>query len=481
MRPSNQLFAVVALAGLGCGSSTSGDELTWHADIEPIVQQRCATCHQDGSFAPFSLTTYEEMTSFAPIVAMAIENGSMPPWKPIDTCNTYQHAFDLPDAEAQAVLDWIEAEMPEGDPASAPPPVEPPEDTFRADLVVQLPEPYAPVTEPDDYRCQIVDPGLTEPTYVTGLRVTPDQEAIVHHTIVFVASADQVAGYVELDDAEEGPGYTCFGGPNGGSLDPAELQEWFASLSPGDIAQLLQGQQPDGVEVPASLAGFGSNWLGSWVPGTPNPPFPEGTGVLLQPGDQLIVQMHYNTLSAEPVADQSSIALMLAKDVERPAVVIPFTDIGWVTGIPLFGEPMDIPAGSPNASASTESGNGDLILRNLRSDLGLGPDDDMLIHRVGLHMHELGRTGRLSKIEESGAESCVLQIDDWDFAWQGSYTLTEPMRFGPDDALRLACTWDNSPENQPIVDGVPLEPRDVTWGEGTTDEMCLGTLYVTGP
>ena len=50
---------------------------------------------------------------------------------------------------------------------------------------------------------------------------------------------------------------------------------------------------------------------------------------------------------------------------------------------------------------------------------------------------------------------------------------------GPDDAVRLSCRWDNSPENQPIVDGVALEPRDVSWGEGTTDEMCLGNLYIT--
>jgi hypothetical protein len=73
----------------------------------------------------------------------------------------------------------------------------------------------------------------------------------------------------------------------------------------------------------------------------------------------------------------------------------------------------------------------------------------------------------------------VLRIDEWNFDWQGGYTLREPLRVGPDDTLRISCTWDNSAENQPVVDGAVLEPQDVVWGEGTTDEMCLSVMYVT--
>ena len=48
-------------------------------------------------------------------------------------------------------------------------------------------------------------------------------------------------------------------------------------------------------------------------------------------------------------------------------------------------------------------------------------------------------------------------------------------------SLRISCTWDNSAENQPVVAGAVIEPQDVQWGEGTTDEMCLGILLVTRP
>jgi hypothetical protein len=71
-------------------------------------------------------------------------------------------------------------------------------------------------------------------------------------------------------------------------------------------------------------------------------------------------------------------------------------------------------------------------------------------------------------------------IPAWDFSWQGAYPLEAPVVLAPSDELFLSCTWDNSAENQPIVDGEVGAPRDVSWGEGTSDEMCLSTLYVTG-
>jgi hypothetical protein len=40
----------------------------------------------------------------------------------------------------------------------------------------------------------------------------------------------------------------------------------------------------------------------------------------------------------------------------------------------------------------------------------------------------------------------------------------------------VECHYDNSPGNQPVVDGQRLPPRDVTWGEGTHDEMCLSYI-----
>jgi hypothetical protein len=40
----------------------------------------------------------------------------------------------------------------------------------------------------------------------------------------------------------------------------------------------------------------------------------------------------------------------------------------------------------------------------------------------------------------------------------------------------MNCQYDNSAKNQPAYQGKQQAPRDVNWGEGTTDEMCLGIL-----
>jgi hypothetical protein len=51
----------------------------------------------------------------------------------------------------------------------------------------------------------------------------------------------------------------------------------------------------------------------------------------------------------------------------------------------------------------------------------------------------------------------------------------------PDDTIRLRCRYDNTAARQPVIDGVPQAPRDVRWGEGTFDEMCINFFYATVP
>ena len=82
------------------------------------------------------------------------------------------------------------------------------------DFSLQLRNPYTPTLEPDDHRCQLIPWPATETRFVTGSRVTPDQRSIVHHADSFCeAGPEQAAQYQAYDDLEEGPGYTCYGGP----------------------------------------------------------------------------------------------------------------------------------------------------------------------------------------------------------------------------------------------------------------------------
>jgi hypothetical protein len=108
----------------------------------------------------------------------------------------------------------------------------------------------------------------------------------------------------------------------------------------------------------------------------------------------------------------------------------------------------------------------------------LAGDVPIEIHDVGLHLHNLGKSARMSIERADGSETCLLDIPRWDFHWQGNYRLAQPVTLSPGDRLKVECRWDNSPPNQPIIDGKPKVPADVTWGEGTNDEMCLGLFYM---
>ena len=86
-------------------------------------------------------------------------------------------------------------------------------------------------------------------------------------------------------------------------------------------------------------------------------------------------------------------------------------------------------------------------------------------------MHLLGRSIRVELNPGTDRARVLLDIPRWDFHWQGAYTLAEPVVAERGDTVRVTCRHDAT-----LRDG---EPRYVVWGEGTTDEMCLGVLQVT--
>lgn len=417
----------------GTTAATEEPTFTYYRDAKAVLDSKCGSCHRPGDIAPFSLQTYDEVRAVAAVLPNALLAQTMPPWSPAPGCREYEHSRELSEAEQELLLTWLDEGTPAGDPADAPAGPSS-EDTWAPALSIEMAAPYTPTIEPDEYRCFLVPWPQDEATFITGYRVIPGNRSVVHHVIMFNAEADAAQELQALDDADPAPGYECFGG-----------------------------------------AGGRANWVGAWVPGTTNDSLPEGTGIGIEPGSMMVLQMHYNTLSSEPASDQTRVEVTLSPQVEHPAVSLPFTNFQWITG----NEPMTIPAGDDSVTHSVDMPATNPILRLLLQDLDLAADQGFMVYGAGLHMHYLGTSASISVAREDGDDDCVLEIDDWDFNWQGGYTLQEPLPVGASDSLRLSCTWDNSAENQHLVNGEPPEPKDVQWGEGTTDEMCLGVLYVT--
>ncbi|MEZ4451493.1 MAG: hypothetical protein R3B09_18630 [Nannocystaceae bacterium] len=414
----------------------TGDDAapTYWRDAKAILDARCVDCHSPDNIAPFALTTYAEASAFAPVLAPAIEDGTMPPWPPDAACRSYLHDRSLPEAEAEVLLAWIDAGAPEGDPADAPASAAGPADDgpeIDYDLELSIPGPYTPTLAPDEYRCFVLEWPEVEDRYITAFVVEPGSRSIVHHVIAYAVGPDDVDAIRDLDEADPDPGYLCFGGPG--------------------------GRAP---------------WIGAWTPGSRGSELEAGTGLKVAAGSAIVVQMHYHTYAGAP-PDTSRLLIRTAATVERPAAVIPFTNPGW----PSDADPMTIPAGEAD------------VMHRFSADLTkaaplFAPDgpfkfgDAMRIQAAALHQHTLGTRSSMRILREGGDE-CVLEIPRWDFNWQGSYALSSATILSPGDQLELECHWDNSAANQPYVDGVQRAPVDVAWGEGTGDEMCLGIVVAS--
>lgn len=429
------LAMMAMVLGWAACDGGAGGEATWHGQVRAISEQHCVECHDAGGIGPFDFTDEaawaDGAPTWAPAFAASVAAGQMPPWQASQDCHPLANERVLPDAAKQAVAAWAEAGFPEGNPADhqAPRTSEATKDAFadlgEPDLVLRPPERYTPdPASPDDYRCFVVDDGVDTETFVQGLRFAPDAVAMVHHAILYRLDGQYADLVADLEEEDAAPGYTCFGSP--GTWDTDTLAAW----APGQIPER----------------------------------YPEGVARPIAKDSLLILQVHYNLLNVDPQAvpdDATGIELWTLPDGDEPTFSL--------RSIPFPNQSIRIPAGEPNH-----------VERDLISLSRIGIPPGFTLEALGVmpHMHQLGTRIRLNRMEEDGTRTCLFEIPDWDFNWQQTYTFPEDQLLGATsaDTLELVCEYDNSAANQPIVNGVRQEPRDVRWGDGTFDEMCL--IYV---
>jgi hypothetical protein len=96
-------------------------------------------------------------------------------------------------------------------------------------------------------------------------------------------------------------------------------------------------------------------------------------------------------------------------------------------------------------------------------------------------MHLLGAAVRIELNPGTSRAQVLLDIPGWDFHWQNAYTLARATKADSGDVVRVTCRHDVRKRVHAAHTGaaIPQKPRYTLWGEGTTDEMCLGILQVT--
>jgi Copper type II ascorbate-dependent monooxygenase, N-terminal domain/Copper type II ascorbate-dependent monooxygenase, C-terminal domain len=425
------LLLSISLSLPACSDSAPPDDelgtATYYQDVKPILDAKCVTCHSTGGIAPFPLSDYTSAAEHAAISAGAVRSKIMPPWPANGDCRDYDGERSLEPAQIETLERWAQQGAPEGDPATPGAPLASAIPTLsRVDRRLEMPEAYTlspPPGSEDDYRCFVLPwpTEYTQRTHVTGFRAVPGNAELVHHVIAFLAAPSQVAQVRSLDAADPRPGYSCFGGAG------------------------------------APVSGM----IGAWAPGSLGADLPAGVGLPVEPGSAIVLQLHYHGHGGAG-SDRSAIEFKLDSTIERPGRITPFTNPQWPRGA------MTIPANQAD------------VVHSFTVDPTF-LTGELEIFSSSLHMHTLGTSGKLAIQRADGTKSCLLQIDDWDFHWQGSYTFSQPETLRRGDQLSIECRWDNTAGNQPLINGVPKTPADVTWGEGTSDEMCIGFFLTAAP
>lgn len=416
-------------------------EITYYRDIKPVLDAYCVECHRVGGVAPFALDSHETVSAVAPLIPDSVESRQMPPFLAAPAVRPLRFDTSLSDAQIELISAWIELGAPMGDPEDEGPAIELPVPSLeRIDVETGMDAAYTPTQAPDEYRCFVLDWPASEPGYITGLEYFGSNESIAHHAVVYLVD-EQFSDTIDAADGADGqPGYSCFGGAS-----------------------------PDGEpSFPARL-------LAGWGPGTGASVYPEGTGNLVLPDTRIVLQMHYSILASGSQPDQTRIAFQLEDSVQHDAGSLPLLDPNW----PADPTSMLIPAGEKAVSYEHLA---DPTASPLLGDFvpGLNPSEGIYLYALTPHMHKLGEEISVKLERSDGSVEPLIEITNWDFEWQREYTLEEPVLIEPGDQLRMRCTWDNSAENQPVIQGERREPEDVIWGEGTFDEMCVTSVFVRG-
>jgi hypothetical protein len=180
---------------------------------------------------------------------------------------------------------------------------------------------------------------------------------------------------------------------------------------------------------------------------------PDGLALRLPKGSDLVFQYHFHP-SGKAETEQSKIGLYFAK--KAPAHTLTAIQLP-----PTFGlfSGIKIPAGQKTFKVS---------------DSYVLPIDVEAIS-VGAHAHYLGKTMKMTATLPNGEVKTLLDIKDWDFAWQDRYFFDRAVSLPKGTRLNGEVTWDNSQENSRNPSNPPTA---VKWGEGSLDEMGSVSLQV---
>jgi hypothetical protein len=331
-------------------------------------------------------------------------------------------------------------------------------------LTMTSPTAYTPHAQnggTDDYHCTLVNPHVTQNSFIVASQFFPGtgpSTVEVHHAILFLVPPALVSAAETANNG--GAGWTCFGEP--------------PVLGRG-LGQFLN--------MP---------WLSAWAPGHGKDVLPLTTGTPLARGSLVIMQVHYNLLVGDkPVRPSAQLETVSASAKLRPTTIQP------VVAVPNVPCPTGITG--PLCNRAAEVANLDQRFGNymgffdegMETVCGEDPanppvgDSTSCTWQVGkagyivrdmAHMHLTGVSETLTLNPGTPQAQTIMDVPDYNFHYQRAYNLKNWVKVTAGESVKVSCTY-----NPTLAQQIPalrlLPPHFITWGDGSSDEMCLGLLW----
>lgn len=411
---------ILLLSFFFCTYSAIG-QVTFTDDVAPIIYENCTSCHRAGEIGPISLTNYEEVKSWGNMIKYVTEIGYMPPWSPDPE---YRHLLNervLSEEQKQTLAEWVDNGMLQGDPANEPdiPSFPTGSQIGTPDIVLSMAQPHTAIGDnKDDYHVFVIPTNFAEDREIACIEFRPDNKKAVHHALIGFDTSGKAQ---QKDDQTPGYGYFSFGDFG---VNEAVYLSW--GYVPGDIPLV----------------------------------FPQGVGEVIPAGADLLIQVHYAPLPTDE-EDQSTLNIFFkdeADPIEREVKT------GWTL-------PDNLPAGwfsffIPANTVKT------FTAENFSEDMGniVGANYDVSLIGVQPHSHLLGKAYEVWAETPAGEIIPIISIPEYDFNWQGAYSMQKMLKIPANSTWYTKATYDNTVDN-PSNPNNP--PKLASWGEGTEDEMLV--------
>ena len=187
---------IVAALGSEAEAPVEVGAVTYAADVAPILQDKCQSCHRPGQVGPVLAADLRRRPALGrDRSARSSTTAGCPPGTPTRATATSQNDRSLTASERATLLAWVDQGTPLGDPQDIPAAADVPRGLDDRQARRRLRDPRAVhrrrpggASTTSAFR---VPTGFTEDRWVQAAEARPGDRSVVHHIIVYVDDHDR--------------------------------------------------------------------------------------------------------------------------------------------------------------------------------------------------------------------------------------------------------------------------------------------------